>query len=120
MLEYKHNPAERAQLVACALGIHLNINHESYGGTESVIAMVDDVIVFNGTTSETVTYLCGLHAKISSILALFSADGINHQDKDRCIASLSETCAPTPLTREYLKWIFGNEYLIKYLNGSAL
>lgn len=120
MLEYKHNPTERAQLTACALGINLNIDYDSYGGTESVVAMVDDVVVFQGTTSETVTYLCGLHAKISSILALFSADNINHQDKDRCIESLSETCAPTPMTREYLKLILGNEHLIKYLDGGSL
>ncbi|AGH16086.1 hypothetical protein VPKG_00049 [Vibrio phage pYD21-A] len=116
-IEYKHNATERAHLTSCALGIHLNIRHESYGGTRSLRAMVEDEIVFHGPVADTVTYLCGLHTKINRILALFAADGIHHQDKEKCIKSLSETCAPTPLTREYLKWILGNKHLIKYLDG---
>lgn len=119
-IEHKHNPTERAHLTACALGIHLNIRHESYGGTESLLAMVGDEIVFHGTVDQTVTYLCGLHMKINQILALFSAVGVHHQDKDACISALAGTCAPTPLTREYLKWVFGNEHLIRYLDGGAL
>lgn len=119
-IEYKHNPTERAHLAACALGINLNVRHESYGGTESLLAMVDEEVVFHGNTSETVTYLCGLHNKINRILALFAADNIHHQDKDECMMSLSETCAPTPLKKEYLKWILGNKHLIKYLGGGSL
>ncbi len=118
MLVYIHNPTERAHLTACALGIHLNIDHKSYGGTESLRAMVEDEIVFHGTVTDTVTYLCGLHTKINSILSLFSAEGIHHQDKEQCLKSLSETCAPTPLTREYLKWIFENKSLIRYLTDT--
>ena len=44
MLVYIHNQTERAHLTAGALGIHLNIDHKSYGGTESLRAMVEDEI----------------------------------------------------------------------------
>lgn len=118
MLDYIHNPTERAHLTACALGIHLNVNYESYGGTESLRAMVDDVIVFSGTTTETITYLCALHNKINRILAMFLADGIQHQDKDRCLKSISETCSPKQLSEYYLMWIYENKSLIRYLTDS--
>jgi hypothetical protein len=118
MIEYVHNPTERANITACALGINLNIDYESYGGTESITAMMGEDIVFKGTTSQTVTYLCGLHMKINKILATLSSDGIHHQDKDSSIRSLSETCSPKSLTELYLKWILGNKSIVRYLGDS--
>ena len=117
MLKYSHDPVERAHITACALGINLNIDFQSYGGTQSVRAMVGDEIVFHGTSSQTVTFLCGLHSKISRLLALFSSEGVHHQDAGGCYQSISGTVSPKRLTETYDKWIKGNGSLIRHLDS---
>jgi len=119
MLEHARNPVERAHLTACALGIHLNIAHESYGGTESIRVMVDDEIIFHGTVSQAVAFMCSLHSKVSRLLALFSADKVDHQDKSSCYHSISGTVAPKVLAELYDRWIFGNSDLVRYLGAIA-
>ena len=116
LLRYAHNPTERASITACALGIHLNYASESYGGTDSILAMKEDKIVFHSTTQDTVSFLCGLHKKVNGILALFSAENIHHQDKESCIKSIAETCANRKNLEIYNDWIYGNESLIRELS----
>lgn len=110
-----HNPAERAAMTATALGIHLNLAHESYGGTDSVRAMVDDKIIFHSSTSDTVSFLCGLHRKVNSLLALFLAENIDFQDSKACERSISETCSPKINLEIYRTWIYENESLVREL-----
>lgn len=115
MLKYSHDPVERAHITACALGINLNIDFQSYGGEKSIRAMVGDEIVFHGTSGQTVTFLCGLHSEVSSLLALFSSEGVHHQDESSCHELISGTVSPKRLMAVYAKWIKGNEILIRHL-----
>lgn len=111
-----HSPVERANMTACTLGIHLKYAHESFGGTDSIRAMKEGRIIFHSTTQDTVSFLCGLHKKVNSLLALFSAENINHQDKESCTKSIIETCASKKNLEIYNDWIYGNESLIKALS----
>lgn len=116
-LDVKHNPTERAAYTAMSLGIHLNINYESYGSTESLIAMRGEFILRNDTRSNVISWLCGLHSQISSLLSMLSACNVHHQDCDGCMAHISETCAPTRLKKLYHEWVYQNENLVIELGG---
>lgn len=44
--------------------------------------------------------------QVNSILALLKAEGINPQDKDTALKSISETCMPKRLSEIYLNFIY--------------
>lgn len=114
-LKNYHNAGERAAYTATALGLRCNLDYESYGSTDSARIMRADEVIFHSTVSEAVSFLCGIHAKIQSVLSLFSAEGINHQDKESALKSISETCQPTHITKVYMQYIFENKDLIREL-----
>ena len=104
-VEHKYNPAERALNCSLALGIHLNLSHESYGTTTSVIAMIGDEVLFHSTQSETITWLCGLHLRLSAILSLLKAEGIKFDDSDSAIKCLEGTVQSKSNKEFYQKYI---------------
>lgn len=114
-LKNYHNAGERAAYTATALGLRCNLDYESYGATDSVRITKDDEIIFHSTVSDATSFLCGLYTKIQSILSLFSAEGIDPQDKERALKSISETCLPTHITRVYMQHIFQNKDLVREL-----
>lgn len=104
-VEYKYNTFERALNCSLALGIHLNIDYQSYGGTESLRAMIGDEVLFHSTRSETITWLCGLHLRLMSILSLLKAEGIKFDDSQSAIKCLDETVQPKANKEFYQKYI---------------
>lgn len=46
---------------------------------------------------------------IEKINALLKVDGINPQDKEKALRSISETCLPTQLTKVYMSYIYKQE-----------
>ena len=116
-LDAKHNPTERAAYTAIALGINLNINYEAYGSTESLMAMRGESIVRHDTRSNVISWLCGLHSQISSLLSMLSSCNVHHQDFDACMKHLSDTCAPTRLKSLYSEWVYKNNSLIRELES---
>lgn len=104
-VEHKHDPAERALNCSLALDIHLNIDYQSCGGTESLIAMIGEEVLFNSTRSETITWLCGLHLRLSAILSLLKAEGIKLDDSERAIKCLDETVQSKANKEFYQKYI---------------
>lgn len=43
---------------------------------------------------------------IEKINALLKVDGIDPQDKEKALKSISETCLPTQLTKVYMEYIY--------------
>ena len=119
VIDCPFNKTERANITACAMGISLNINYDPHGAGDHIVAMYGADIVFNGCADEAVAYICGLNSKVNMVLSLFAAEGIDYQNRDQCLTSLLETCAPTQLSRLYLYWILGNESLIRYLRSDC-
>lgn len=117
MLDYIHDPFEMALYTACALGIVLNASDESYGGTESIRCIKGGDVVFHSKATDVVAYLCSLHKKINAILALLSAEGIDHQDCTKAIKSLNDTVGAKQNVELYKYWIHGNSTLIMQLNS---
>ena len=116
MLDNIHDTNERALYTSCALGIHLNSENESYGGTLSIRCMKGGDIILHSTIDDVVTFLSGLHKKINSILGLLSADNINHQDYEQAIKSIGETVGAKKNIEIYQYWIYKNKSLVRELN----
>lgn len=115
MLREIHNPVERALYTSCALGVHLNIDYESYGGTESIRCMRGGDVVFHSNRSDVISFLSGLHRKVQAVLALLSSEGIDCQDYDKAVISLSETVSPKRNLEVYKYWIYKNTDLVREL-----
>lgn len=115
ILDHVHDPVERALYTSVALGIQMYIEYESYGSTESVRAMKEDIVLIHSKIEDVKAYLIGLYNKVNAVLSVISASGLHHQDKDRCIESLKETCAPKKAVEIYLEWIYENKSLIREL-----
>lgn len=46
---------------------------------------------------------------IERIKALLKVDGIDQQDKEKALKSISETCLPTQLTKVYMEHIYNGD-----------
>lgn len=112
---YSHS--ERAAYTATSLGLHVNIELESYGGTPSVIVMAGDTILIHDTQSNVISWLSGIHAKVNAVLALLYACNADLHDLDCCMQHISETCAPTRLSEIYINFIFGNKALMRSISN---
>ena len=91
ILEYKHNPAERALNCSICFDIAVNQFFKSYGRTESVVCMIGDQIIYHSTMSDTISWLCGIHKRASSILSLLKSEGISFDDSEQALRSISKT-----------------------------
>lgn len=112
-VEYFHNPSERALNCSLALDIHLSVANESYGGTDSMLAMIGNEVVFHSTRSDVIAWLCGMHKRLLSILSLLAAEKIDLSDEDAVISSLSETVQGKANKEFYIKYIKPNAEKIK-------
>ena len=107
-VKHFHDPATRALNCSLALGIHLNAAIESYGGTDSIRAMIGDEIVFHSKRSDVISWLCGMHKRLLSILSLLSSEGIDLLDENAVTDSLSETVQSKANKEFYFKYIKPN------------
>lgn len=87
MLEFKHDPKERALNIAEYLNIHLNIDYDN----DLVYAMIGEKVIYKHSEGFMVSFLCGLHNRAMKITSLLKAEGIEPCDYKGVIESLSET-----------------------------
>lgn len=116
LLKEFHNPIDRASYTATTIGMHCNHDCQSYGGTYSVRVMIDEHILIHDTQTNVVSWLCGVHTKVNSLLAMLYSCNADIQDFETCMNHISETCAPTRLSKIYTQFIFGNEVLMRNLS----
>ena len=73
---------------------------------DDVYIMRDDVILARLNMTSVEMWVVDFDSRVESVLSLLKAEGINSQDKDAAIKSLSETCMPKRLSEIYLTFIY--------------
>ena len=105
LLKFEHCPRDRALNFSVVFNIHLNLDYESYGGTESIRCMIDDKILYHSATSDVISFLCGMHRMALSILSLLKSENIDFSDEEKAVKSLSSTVRPRQNIDFYIEYI---------------
>lgn len=73
---------------------------------DSVYLMKNGKILVNLNINQVEIWVGHLDRNVCSILAALKSEGVNPQDKDAALKSISETCMPKRLSEVYLNFIY--------------